>query len=148
MDFIFNNKKCIIQHPGPGHEILDALFIRFFCSGDTSSDVAADDMEGSGSINSIGSADVLLEDRFKKSPDFSFVDSSPNVPLEASSFPTIIWEVALTESSADLVIDCGRFIACSKGRGLLAIGIDIKHDNSSVAGLPSIRCSIWELDDG
>ena len=145
MDFI-KDKKCIIQYPGPGHEIMDAIFIRFFRSGGAGSDTAGDDLEGQGHINSLGSADIELVDGIKKSPDFSFSDSDPNIPPEARSFPTIIWEVALTESSAKLAVDCGRFIACSQGRGLLAIGIDIKHGNDDE--LPSVRCSIWELDDG
>jgi hypothetical protein len=144
VDFI-KDKKCIIEYPGPGHEIMDDIFIRFFRSGGTGSDTAANDLEGQGHINSLGSADIELVDGFKKSPDFSFSDSDPNTPPEACSFPTSIWEVALTESSTKLAVDCGRFIACSQGRGLLAIGIDIKHDQDE---LPSIRCSMWELEDG
>ena len=147
MDFI-KNKKCIIQYAGPGHEIMNSVLIRFFRSGSVGSEAAASDLEGGGYINSLGSADIELVDGLKKAPDASFSDSDPRIPLEARSFPTIIWEVALTESTAKLAVDCGRFIACSKGRGLLAIGIDIKHHKDHVNGLPSVRCSIWELEDG
>ena len=146
MDFILKEKKCIIQYPGPGHEIMNAIFIRFFRSGDAGSDEAAHDLEGNGYINPLGSADIQLVDGLRKSPDFSFADSNPDLPLDARGFPTIIWEVALTESSRELAKDCGRFIACSQGRGLLAIGIDIKHAIGD--RLPTVRCSIWELDEG
>lgn len=125
---------------------MNSVFICFFHSGSSGSDAAASDLEGSGHINSLGSADIELVDGLKKAPNFSFSDSDPNIPLDARSFPTIIWEVALTESTAKLAIDCGRFIACSKGRGLLAIGIDIKHEKDG--RLPSVRCSIWELEEG
>jgi len=126
---------------------MTAVWIRFFRT--TASDSAAEDLEGGGNINSIGSADIELVDGLKKAPDCSFADSDPNIPPDARSFPTIIWEVAVTESSAKLAMDCGRFIACSQGRGLLAIGIDIKRgkDDSGI-NLPTVRCSMWELERG
>ena len=146
MDFISKEKKCIIQYAGPGHEIMNAIFIHFFRSGDAGSDEAAHDLEGNGYINPLGSVDIQLVDGLKKSPDFSFSDSNPDLSLDAHSFPTIIWEVVLTEPSRELAKDCGRFIACPQGRGLLAIGIDIKH--AIGARLLTVRCSIWELDKG
>ncbi len=99
---------------------MNSIFIRFFCSRSTGSE-AADDLEDRGHINSLGSADIELVDGLKKAPDFSFTDSDPTIPLDARSFPTIIWEVVLTEPTAKLAVDCGRFIACSKGHGLLAL---------------------------
>ncbi len=65
---------------------MNSIFICFFHSGSTGSE-AADDLEGGGHINSLGSADIELVDGLKKAPDFSFADSDPAIPLDAAFQP-------------------------------------------------------------
>jgi len=88
-------------------------------------------------------AEMDLQDGAGKQPDFSFVDNSAGLSNEESTFPTTIFEVAYTETSQKVANDCGRFIACSVGRGLLAIAIDIKRDKQG--NLANVRFSKWEL---
>lgn len=91
----------------------------------------------------MGTAEMDLQDGAGKQPDFSFVDDSSSLLNEERTFPTTIFEVAFSETSKKLAVDCGRFIACSVGRGLLAIAIDIKKDSKD--NLSSVRFSKWEL---
>jgi len=91
----------------------------------------------------LGMAEMDLQDGAKKQPDFSFVDNNSDLLPEENTFPTTIFEVAYSEALRKLSVDCSRFIACSVGRGLLAIGIDIKNDSDN--RLKTVRCSKWEL---
>ncbi len=61
----------------------------------------------------------------RKSADFSLADNTPGLPNVFAVFPTLVWEVAYTQPSRELAATCARWIACSLGRVLLAIGIDI-----------------------
>jgi hypothetical protein len=61
----------------------------------------------------------------RKSADFSLVDCTPGLADILAVFPTIVWEVAYTQTSRELAEVCARWIACSLGRVLLAVGIDI-----------------------
>jgi hypothetical protein len=95
-------------------------------------------------IHLMGSADMDLQDGTGKQPDFSFIDRSVGLVNEEEwCFPTTIIEVAFTETSLKLAVDCGRFICCSIGRGLLAIAIDIRKDTKGK--LLAVRFAKWEL---
>jgi len=61
----------------------------------------------------------------RKSADFSLADNTPGLPKILAVFPTLIWEIAYTQTSQELAAICARWIACSLGRVLLVIGIDI-----------------------
>jgi hypothetical protein len=62
-----------------------------------------------------GSAGVHLVDGIK-SPDFSLYDNHPRKMPLTKSWPTVVWEVALSQDERKLAIDLGRHVACSHGR--------------------------------
>jgi len=98
-------------------------------------------------VDTTGSAEIDLQDGARKLPDFSFCDWDFRLSSEERSFPTTIWEVAYAEAASKLAVDCAQFIACSLGRGLLAIGVDIKHsEERGIRKLALVKCSTWELD--
>ena len=68
--------------------------------------------------------------------------------------PTVVFEVAFSESSCNLAEDCGHWVACSQPQVRVAIGLDIvmkkkkeKEMASDQQELDSVWCYIWELDD-
>jgi hypothetical protein len=141
VDYQTNMNQLIIQCLGSGHEIVSDVFMHFWPS-QTNSTAHKGVLKN---ILVMGSADMDLQDGTGKQPDFSFIDRSEGLVNEEEwCFPTIIIEVAYTESSQKLAVDCGRYIACSMGRGLLAIAIDIKVDKDGK--LVSVRFAKWELD--
>lgn len=105
------------------------------------------------SIRYGGAADVWLKDGTLKSPDASFYDMTP--PRRPETFremaaiqsnPTMVWEIALTETAQKLARDCGRWIAASCGMIGIAIGICIDcgtADEERV--LKKITVSRWDL---
>ena len=139
MDYQTNLKQLIIQCAGPGHEIMDDVFMQFWQMQKDSS--AHKDVVRK--ISLMGTSEMDLQDGAGKQPDFSFVDRNADLSNEESTFPTTIFEVAYTETSHKVAVDCGRFIACSVGRGLLAVAIDIKTD--AEGNLKTVRFSKWEL---
>ena len=119
---------------------MDDVFMHFWQSQKDSSAHA----ELLKTIIPMGTAEMDLQDGAGKQPDFSFVDRSASlVNEEERSFPTTIFEVAYTESSQKLAVDCARFVCCSVGRGLLAIAIDIRKDTKGK--LSAVRFAKWEL---
>ena len=96
------------------------------------------------------SADVQLVNRVK-SPDYSLIDSTPGLEKRLKGIPTIVFEVAFTESSHKLTEDCGRWVACSRAKVHMAIGLDIikkkTQPTSKKEEIDSVWCSVWELVD-
>ncbi len=84
-------------------------------------------------------AEMDLQIGAGKQPDFSFVDDGSSLLNEERTFPTTIFEVAFSETSRIPAVNCGRFITCSVGHGLLAIVINIKKDSKD--NLSSVRFS-------
>jgi hypothetical protein len=143
VEYLIKDKKCIIQCAGPGHEVMGNIFMQFWHS--QGSSTAHNDLVRK--VDTTGSAEIDLQDGARKLPDFSFCDRDSRLSSEERSFPTTIWEVAYTEATSKLAVDCARFIACSLGRELLAIGVDIKHsEERGIRKLASVKCSTWELD--
>jgi hypothetical protein len=118
---------------------MDDVFMKFW---QTQKDSSAH-KEVVSKIFPMGTAEMDLQDGAGKQPDFSFVDDSTSLLNEERTFPTTIFEVAYSETSKKLAVDCGRFISCSVGRGQLAIAIDIKRD--AKGNLSTVRFSKWEL---
>jgi len=99
------------------------------------------------------SADVRLVNGVK-SPDYSLIDSTPGLAKRLKGIPTVVFEVAFSESSRNLAEDCGRWVACSRAQVRVAIGLDIvmkkkkeKETASDQQELDSVWCYVWELDD-
>ncbi len=63
-----------------------------------------------------------------KSADFTLADTSPGLPDIFKAFPTVPWEIAYKQTSQGLAEACARWIACSLGRILLVVGIDIVEE--------------------
>jgi hypothetical protein len=61
--------------------------------------------------------------------------------------PTVVWEVAYSEPSKKVAEDCGRWIACSLGRVLLAISVDIVMEKGPDGEqvIKKATCELWEL---
>lgn len=99
-------------------------------------------------MESAGTATVDLQDK-KKSADYSLFDATPGQNCIFRSYPTVVVEVAYTETSEKLAEDCGRWIPCSLGRVLLALAFDIKLKNQpkekEIPVLSSVICHFWEL---
>ena len=74
--------------------------------------------------------DCRLEDRTTKQPDFSLFDYTPTLSPALKDFPTVVWEVARTQSSKSLTEDAARWITASLCRTQLVIAIDIVLDQN------------------
>lgn len=70
-----------------------------------------------------------MADSGAKSPDFSVLDESFSQAHPSSKIagvPTVVWEVAYSETEKKLSEDFGQWISMSDGGVQLANGIDIK----------------------
>lgn len=86
-----------------------------------------------------------------KSPDYSMYEYSPKV-FGTAGWPTVVWEVAASEDEKKLAYDLGRYITCSSGRVLLAIGLKIEFDPAPKGpkqprNLKRVICTFWETED-
>ncbi len=85
----------------------------------------------------------------KKSADYALFDATPGMHAIFRKYPTLVCEVAYAETSAKLAEDCGRWIACSLGRILLAVGLDItlkkKINKEDLPEISAVFCNFWEL---
>jgi hypothetical protein len=86
-----------------------------------------------------------------KSPDHSMYEVAPKV-LGTGGWPTVVWEVAFSEDEKKLAHDLGRYITCSGGRVLLAIGIKIELDPApkepkQPQNLKRVTCTFWETEN-
>lgn len=92
-----------------------------------------------------GSADVILSQGIK-SPDYSLYERRKNGVVKTK--PTIVWEVAYSESASKLALDCARHLCLSRGQVRLAVAVDIVHQDKSSRPriLKSVTWSHWEID--
>lgn len=106
------------------------------------------------------SAQVTLEDGTVKNPDYSYYDPNKSVVIAKfaveqcrQSCPTVVFEIAYSETSYKLGTDCARWTGATGGNVNLAIGIDIAcgpvnietghfEDNRPIE---SIKVSLWTL---
>jgi hypothetical protein len=99
-------------------------------------------------MESTGTTTIKLQ-KDKKSADYSLVDATPGQHPIFRNMPTVVVEVAYQETSKKLAEDCGRWIACSLGRVLLAVGFDVKLKNQPEEGevpeIDRVVCYFWEL---
>jgi hypothetical protein len=143
----FSGEKLILQCPSLGHEFMATLFGRLI-----------QDSTKFPSLSGVnrtvlfgGSADIDLDDGGIKSPDYSLYENHRDLkelPL-MHALPTVVWEVAYSESENDLARDLARHVACSVGGVRLAIGLKISHTLSTgdqLKALKSVTCEYWEVD--
>ncbi len=76
-------------------------------------------------LNSLANPDCKLEDGTWKQPDYAVQDKSPGLDPTLVNYPTLVWEVARTQSSSNLAEAAARWIAASLCRVQLVIAIDI-----------------------
>jgi hypothetical protein len=133
----------IVHYPTFGHEIMMSLL----------SNLVVEDSKGSlmfspdSNVFLGGSTDVKLCDG-TKNPDCSMYEVNPGSISLAEAFPTVVWEVAYGEDERKLAQDLGRWVACSRGRVHLAIGIKIERNRTpgGLRGLKKVTCALWEAD--
>jgi len=124
------SRTWITEFAGCGHKSLSNMF-RLFEYGNSSYWPAAQEdakqlpLPGPPHIDTFGSAEVVLASGTRKAPDQNFVDSTPGRPIRLKGWPTVVFEVAWTQTSNNLAEVCGRWVAASCGKVNLAIGIDI-----------------------
>ena len=138
----FSTDTLIVNYPSAGHEIISDVFDELRAQG------LSYDREF---ICDSGTADVHLTDGCK-SPDYSLYNTvafqnseSPRDSARRTSSPTVVWEVAYSESSRKLARDAARLICGSQGEVLLAIALNIEHLPNRK--LKSVTCAFWEMDD-
>lgn len=141
----YNPNKLIVRVPTIGHEIMVNLFDIMKASG-----TGYPERYGKSSIVMGGSADVKLQQGFK-SPDFSLyeVNEGDQNPSEIDDIttPTVVFEVAYTQSTRDVSLEAARHICLTGGDVLLVVVIDIEHERGSdPRELKSVTWSHWEED--
>jgi hypothetical protein len=120
----------IVTFAGCGHESLINMS-RLFEYGDKAywppkqNDVKGLPLPGPPHIDSFGSAEVKLADRTRKAPDYSLVDATPGRPIRLKGWPSVVFELAWTQTSKEVAEVCGRWVAGSEAKVKLAICIDV-----------------------
>jgi hypothetical protein len=139
----YNPNRLIVRVPTIGHEIVGNIFEILHASG-----TAYPQKYVASSIMMGGSADVQFR-RGVKSPDFSLYDVKEGNPDSSEVYendvPTIVFEVAYTQSTRDVSFEAGRHICLTGGDILLVVVIDVKHKRGSKPRkLEAVTWSHWE----
>lgn len=142
------DQKLIVHLPLLSHELVDDL-VEAFKSTMT--------LENQSSIRRGGSANVKLKDGTVKSPDTSFYDNTPPRDSKKESVknmaaiqsnPTMVWEIAMSQSEKKLCRDCGRFIAASGGLVKSAFGLSAECGRANENRLlKKIAVWMWGIKD-
>jgi len=144
----FHPNKLIVRIPTLGHEIMSDLFDVMKQSG---TGYSREPYRGSRIILG-GSADVLHHGGGHKSLDYSLYvvrDGKGAANDDDNTTPTIVFEVAYTQTSRNLAEEAARHICLTMGRVLLVVAINIIHKlNTSPRELESVTWSHWEEDVG
>lgn len=147
-DFIsvdFHPNKLIVRVPTIGHEIMTDLFYLMKQSG---TGYSAGSYRGSRIVLG-GSADIHYTSGYK-SPDFSLYevkDGGGDTIDDDTTTPTIVFEIAYTQTTRSVVLEATRHICLTGGEVLLVIAIDIVHKkNMKPRELESVTWSHWEED--
>jgi hypothetical protein len=141
----YNPNRLIVRLPTIGHEIVGNLFEILHASGTT-----YPPKYGASSIMMGGSADVQFR-RGVKSPDFSLYDVKEGNPdsseVYENAVPTIVFEVAYTQSARSVSFEAGRHICLTGGDVLLVVVIEVNHKRGSrPRQLETVTWSHWEED--
>lgn len=149
-DFIsvdFQPDKLIVRVPTIGHEIMTDLFYLMKQSG---TGYSTESYRGSRIVLG-GSADIHYTSGYK-SPDFSLYevkDGGGDTIDDDNTTPTIVFEIAYTQTTRSVVLEAARHICLTGGEVLLVIAIDIVHKtNTNPRELESVTWSHWEEDIG
>lgn len=144
----------IVEFPTAAHEIGDLIFNYAghgpdrYLPGESRPEVFRLPSALPPNLEARGTTTVKLQDG-DKSCDHGIFDATQGLKGLFKKFPTVVCEVAFRQSSENLAMVCGRWIACSLGRVLLAVGIDIKLEKEAgekgFTDIASVFCSIWEL---
>ena len=130
MEYSPKNETWIVKFAGCGHESFVNM-IRLFQYGDSTycpekrDDATGLPLPGPPHIDSFGSAERSLADGTRKAPDHSLLDATPGRPIRLKGWPTVVFEMAWTQTSEELAWVCGRWVAGSEAKINLAIGIDV-----------------------
>jgi hypothetical protein len=141
-----------VRFPTVGHEILAFLLSKR--DGDSGTEFNFPSTYHDSTIVPGGSGDIHYNiGTGFKSPDASLYEVKPgDANAVDNSTPTIVFEVAYTQSSRKLAIEAARHICLSFGRVLLVVAIDITHRSSDSRSprrhLQSVTWSHWEEDIG
>jgi hypothetical protein len=85
-------------------------------------------------VDYFGSAEVELADGTRKAPDQGLLDTTPGGPKRLKGWPTVVFEMAWTQTSKELAVVCGRWVAASEAKVNLAVGIDVILKNEKGDG--------------
>ena len=128
----YSPKNCtwMVKFAGCGHESLRNMNL-LYQYGDSSYWPVDDELEedlplpGPPHIHSFGAAEMTLANGTKKAPDDSLIDDTPGKPIRLKGWPTVVFEMAWSQTSKELAEICGRWVAGSEAKVNLAIGIDV-----------------------
>lgn len=137
--------KLIVRFTTIGHEIMYSLL---WCLANQN----AAEIFRPGSAHALaGNTTVRFIDGQCRTPDHSIREFRPDGDTGDidTSTPTIVFEVAYSQSSFDLAKEAARHICLTRGQVLLVIAIDIVHEprlHGAPRVLRSVRWSHWEED--
>lgn len=104
---------------------------------------------GTSKITDGGSMGIPLYGGTSKTPDHSMYNilaGREYSDVQDSCIPTIVFEVAYTQSSRDLAENAARHICLTLGQVLLVVAIDIIRTKDEPKRLFSVTWSHWEED--
>jgi hypothetical protein len=139
MEYSPKNETWIVKFAGCGHESF-ANMVRLFQYDNSTywlekrDDAKGLPLPGPPHIDSFGSAERTLADGTRKAPDHSLLDATPGRPIRLKGWPTVVFEMAWTQTSEELAWVCGRWVAASEAKVNLAIGIDVILKSEKGAG--------------
>lgn len=131
--------RLIVKYPTDGHEFLLEIFRKLGSAGSS----FPDEYQGS-KIRAGGSSDIYIYDDVK-SPDYSLYERHGKFSKTTRRYPTIVWEVAYSESRRKLAEDAARLLCLSGGRVLLVVAIDIRASPAPARKLESMTWAFWEV---
>jgi len=139
------DETLIIKLPFIHHEIMPALLTRLA----KSDHMARLTFGKDGDVLQAGSAFINLGKGSKKCPDESFYDSKSPKGLPESKFPTIVFEVGLSETQNKLNHDAARILTGSNGLVLTVVTIKISVSPFEGGGngkqLDSVVVYFWSM---
>lgn len=135
----FFDEKLILQCPTVIHEVMHEVFRR-------SGNIPAGMTYGA-------SSDIPLENGDSKTPDFSLCyageSTNPRDVVLNMLHPTVVFEVAYSQSIQHVSECAGRIISRSSGNVRLVVVVDLPYRKPHDRGpLSSVKAHYWELETG
>lgn len=147
MHYSPEDQLLIVKLPLQSHEVAGDMLKAFEKSASSAS---------LANIRMGGTADVKLKDGTHKSPDASYYDLTPpladgpeETPEQMASIesnPTMVLEIAVSESAKKLARDCARYIIASGGMINTALGAWIECGSEAEGReLKKVVITLWRL---